>query len=83
MTRTNALTYGLTHLAVAVKDLQKTKAFYEAVFSMEVMYEEANFIQLTTPGTHDILVFELNPKANGNSGGIAQSHQPSARSAGR
>ena len=71
LTHKHTLTYGLTHLAIGVKDLQKTKAFYQAVFAMEVMYEEANFIQLTTPGTHDILVFELNREADGKSGGIA------------
>lgn len=64
-------TFGLTHIAIAVKNLAVTKAFYQAVFDMEIMYEEATFIQLTTPGTHDILVFEKNPKADGKSGGIA------------
>ena len=65
------LTFGLTHLAIVVKDLAVTKAFYQAVFEMEVMYEEDNFIQLTTPGTNDILVFEKSKNVNGNSGGIA------------
>jgi len=65
------LTFGLTHIAVAVKDLHITKTFYQTVFDMEVMYEETEFIQLTTPGTHDILVFEKNKKADGKSGGIA------------
>ncbi|HRO44358.1 VOC family protein [Agriterribacter sp.] len=63
-------TYGLTHIAVAVKDLSKTKNFYQTVFDMEIMYEEADFIQLSTPGSHDILVFEKNGNANGESGGI-------------
>jgi len=69
--RRKTSTYGLTHIAVAVKDLNKTKQFYQTVFDMEVMYEEADFIQLTTPGTHDILVFEKNGNADGKSGGIA------------
>jgi catechol 2,3-dioxygenase-like lactoylglutathione lyase family enzyme len=30
-------TYGLTHLAIVVKDLNKTKSFYTKVFDMEVM----------------------------------------------
>jgi catechol 2,3-dioxygenase-like lactoylglutathione lyase family enzyme len=64
-------TYGLTHIAVAVKDLQRTKRFYQAVFDMEVMYDENDFIQLTTPGTHDVLVFEKKKNVTGNSGGIA------------
>lgn len=68
---TKPKTYGLTHMAVGVKDLQKTKAFYQSVFDMEVMYDEPDFIQLTTPGAHDIIVFEKTKSATGNSGGIA------------
>ena len=51
-------TFGLTHLAIRVKDLDRTREFYQAVFDMDVMYDESDFIQLTTPGCHDILVFE-------------------------
>ena len=69
-------TYGLSHIAVAVKDLQKTKVFYQQVFDMEVMYEEEDFIQLTTPGAHDILVFERTRDATGKSGGIAHFRIP-------
>lgn len=63
-------TYGLTHIAVGVKDLKKTKDFYQSVFDMKVMYDEPDFIQLTTPGAHDIIV-EKNNSATGTSGGIA------------
>ena len=68
---TKPKTYGLTHIAVGVRDLNKTKAFYQSVFDMEVMYDEPDFIQLTTPGAHDIIVFEKNKSATGNSGSIA------------
>ncbi|HKH63673.1 MAG TPA: VOC family protein [Flavitalea sp.] len=65
-------TYGLTHLAIAVHDIERTLAFYQKVFDMQVMYHEQNMIQLTTPGCHDILVFEKNKNQPiGNSGGIA------------
>jgi catechol-2,3-dioxygenase len=64
-------TYGLTHLAIVVKDLNVTKSFYTRVFDMEVMYDTEDFLQLTTPGCHDILVFEKNEKVKpGNAGGI-------------
>ena len=64
-------TYGLTHLAIVVKDLNKTKNFYTQVFDMEVMYDTKDFLQLTTPGCHDVLVFEKNDKIKpGTSGGI-------------
>lgn len=39
---------------------------------MQVMYHEENLLQLTTPGAHDILVFELRePELIGVTGGIA------------
>jgi catechol 2,3-dioxygenase-like lactoylglutathione lyase family enzyme len=64
-------TYGLTHLAIVVRDLNKTKNFYTRVFDMEVMYDTEDFLQLTTPGCHDIVVFEKNDKINaGPAGGI-------------
>lgn len=65
-------TYGLTHLAIAVTDVQRTLKFYEHVFGMKAMYQEEKMIQLTTPGNHDILVFEEKQDAStGQSGGIA------------
>lgn len=51
-------TYGLTHLAILVSDIEKTLEFYQAIFDMELMYHEKDMIQLTTPGCHDILVFQ-------------------------
>jgi len=67
-----AKTYGLTHLAIAVRDLEATLEFYTHVFDMEVMYHEQGMIQLTTPGNNDILVFEEKEEAFiGQSGGIA------------
>jgi predicted enzyme related to lactoylglutathione lyase len=67
-----AKTYGLTHLAIAVRDLNRTLKFYQSVFEMQVMYHEADFIQLTTPGCHDILVFEKRERGvTGDTGGIA------------
>ena len=65
-------TYGLTHLAIAVRDVKRTLEFYQKVIDMRVMYHQENMIQLTTPGCNDILVFE--EKKNlpfGESGGIA------------
>ena len=68
----DTLTYGLTHLAIAVKDIKCTLKFYQEVFDMEVMYLQEGFLQLTTPGCNDILVFEEKKhEATGNSGGIA------------
>jgi len=64
-------TYGLTHIAVLVKDLEKTLLFYQSVFDMQVMYHESDMIQLTTPGCHDILVFQQGlDDITGKAGGI-------------
>jgi catechol 2,3-dioxygenase-like lactoylglutathione lyase family enzyme len=65
-------TYGLTHLAIAVRDIERTLRFYQQVFDMQVMYHEHGMIQLTTPGCHDIIVFEEKKENQvGTSGGIA------------
>jgi catechol 2,3-dioxygenase-like lactoylglutathione lyase family enzyme len=65
-------TYGLTHLAIAVTDIARTKVFYQHIFGMEVMYEAERFLQLTTPGSNDILVFEVKEDTEiGRTGGIA------------
>jgi len=68
---TKAKTYGLTHLAIGVQDLNRTLKFYQEVFDMTVMYREEDMIQLTTPGANDIIVFEKKiSNSIGNSGGI-------------
>lgn len=65
-------TYGLTHLALAVTDLERTRLFYEKVFGMQAMYNTESFIQLNTPGCYDIIVFELKEKSSAvDTGGIA------------
>lgn len=66
-----SLTYGLTHLALAVKDVNRTREFYETVFSMKVMYNADGFLQVTTPGNHDILVFQQKEQVTGSTGDIA------------
>ena len=68
----NSLTYGLTHLAISVHDVGRTKKFYHDIFGMQTMYDQQGFVQMTTPGCHDILVFEEKKNSPiGNTGGIA------------
>ncbi len=68
----DSITYGLTHLSLAVKDINRTLKFYQKVFDMEVMYRKEDFLQLCTPGRNDILVFEEKSDVPiGDSGGIA------------
>jgi len=66
-----AKTYGLTHIAIAVKDLDETLRFYQKVFEVEVMYHNDDFLQVTTPGANDIIVFEKKKADYGKTGGIA------------
>jgi len=63
-------TYGLTHVAVAVRDLDRTQAFYSAILGAVVVYRDAGFLQMQTPGSRDVLVFEKNAKKAGKAGGV-------------
>lgn len=69
---TTPKTYGLTHLAIAVNDIERTRVFYQQVFDMQTMYYQKGFLQMNTPGNHDILVFEeKGSQSIGVTGGIA------------
>lgn len=50
-------TLGLTHIALPVKDVKRSSAFYKKVFGVKEMYQDADFIQVQTPGSKDIIVF--------------------------
>jgi predicted enzyme related to lactoylglutathione lyase len=65
-----AKTFGLSHIAIAVKDLNRTLSFYQKVFDVQVMYQQDDFLQVTTPGSNDIIVFEKKHAAYGTMGGI-------------
>lgn len=64
-------THGLTHVALAVRDPQRSLAFYKAVFGVVAVYEQDDFVQAQTPGSRDVLVFERRPHDAGKTGGIA------------
>ena len=65
-------TYGLTHVAVAVQSIDRAARFYADVFGAVEVYRGDGFVQLQTPGTRDVLVFEeRDPAKVGTSGGIA------------
>ena len=50
-------TLGLTHIALPVKDVKRSSAFYKKVFGAKEMYQDADFVQVQTPGSKDIIVF--------------------------
>ena len=64
-------TFGLTHVAVAVRDVDRASRFYQSVLGAIEVYRQDGFVQLQTPGTRDVLVFETNPKLAGKAGGVA------------
>jgi len=65
-------TYGLTHVALAVRDARRAAKFYQEVFGAVVVYDGDGFVQIQTPGTRDVIVFEERDRAKaGTSGGIA------------
>ncbi|MGZ8552445.1 MAG: VOC family protein [Chitinophagaceae bacterium] len=55
-------TLGLTHIALPVKDVKRSSLFYQKVFGVKEMYRSADFIQVQTPGSKDIVVFEKQKK---------------------
>ena len=64
-------TFGLTHVAVAVRDVKRASKFYRSVLGAVEVYGRDGFVQLQTPGSRDVLVFEEKPKLAGKAGGIA------------
>ncbi|MDI3321843.1 VOC family protein [Pinibacter soli] len=58
-------TYGLTHIALAVKNVQQSVDFYEKVFGACVMHSTPKWAQVQTPGANDIIVFEENKELAG------------------
>jgi catechol 2,3-dioxygenase-like lactoylglutathione lyase family enzyme len=64
-------TYGLTHISLTVRDVERSYQFYRSVFGVEEYYRESGQIQAKTPGAHDVIVFNEGTKHAGKSGGIA------------
>jgi catechol 2,3-dioxygenase-like lactoylglutathione lyase family enzyme len=63
-------TFGLTHIAMAVRDVERASRFYQAVLGAVEVYRQDSFAQLQTPGTRDVLVLEEAPDRAGIAGGV-------------
>lgn len=64
-------THGLTHIALKVREPERSLRFYEQLFGVREYFRDAQSIQAQGPGSHDVLAFELDPAGAGASGGIA------------
>ena len=68
-----SLTNGLTHIALIVKNVDTSNAFYKEVFDAKTMYRNEGFGQIQTVGSDDIIVFEEDKKKSaliGKTGGL-------------
>lgn len=63
-------TLGLTHIALPVKDVNRSSLFYQKVFGVKEMYRSPDFIQVQTPGSNDIVVFEKQKKRSIKTSGL-------------
>ena len=63
-------THGLTHIALAVRDPNRSLEFYRSVFGVREYFRDQNSVQVVGPGPHDVIAFEQRPADAGVPGGI-------------
>ena len=64
-------THGLTHISLAVRDLDRSLKFYKQLFGVREYYRDETSIQVLGPGPHDVIAFEKDQKLAGKTAGIA------------
>jgi len=63
-------THGLTHISLAVRDLDRSLKFYSSVFGAREYFRDEKQIQVQGPGPHDVIAFEHSGSDAGVRGGI-------------
>jgi catechol 2,3-dioxygenase-like lactoylglutathione lyase family enzyme len=62
-------TYGLTHINLVVRDVERSLRFYGQVFGVEECGRTEGRVQTRTPGCQDVITFD-EPSGAGEQGGI-------------
>ena len=63
-------TFGLSHIALKVADLERAVAFYTAAFGTKLYFRNQTSAQVLGPGAADVIPFELMPEGAGQPGGV-------------
>jgi catechol 2,3-dioxygenase-like lactoylglutathione lyase family enzyme len=64
-------THGLTHIALSVRDPERSLRFYSQVFGVKEYFRDESQIQAQGPGPPDVLAFEKTDSGAGVAGGIS------------
>ncbi len=63
--------FGLTHINLAVRDLERTLHFYTQALGAKTYFRSDTSAQVQGPGPYDVIAFELDRDAAGALGGIS------------
>jgi catechol 2,3-dioxygenase-like lactoylglutathione lyase family enzyme len=65
-----AATYGISHIAMKVSDLDRAVRFYESAFGARQYFRGERTAQVRGPGPTDVIAFELLPEGAAVAGGL-------------
>src|SRR6202158_3495979 len=66
-------TYGLTHINLVVRDVERSLRFYGQVFGVEEYGRTEGVVHTRTPGCQDVITFDEQASGAGDSRGIPHS----------